>query len=114
EGSVVRTGLDAELLARGVVQRDDLASYLGALIDRSARPRHAQLFGDADAGDLPDAAIAGEGGHDGVSDLQLGCRGECARDEEVVVAMVVIHVTKDGGDHVAFEDMSHDITVRRR
>lgn len=108
----MRTWLDAELLARGVVQRHDLATHGRPLGDLAARPRNTEFFRDAGARDLPDAAVPVEVGHHGLGDLDIGCRGEGTRDEHVVVGVVDVHVVEDGGDDVGFEDVRHVITVR--
>ncbi len=108
----MRAWLDAEPLARGVVQRHDLAAHSRTLGDLPARPRDTQFLRDAGARDLPGAAVTVDVRHHGARDLDVGCRGEGASDEQVVFDVVVVHVSEDGGDDVGFEDVRHVITVR--
>lgn len=89
---LVRTRLEAELLARAVVQNDDFAPDLGPLGDRGG-PGHNDLVllitnrVDPGATELIESRHGrsrGSGVREGVS------------DEQAVVGVVVVHVVQNG------------------
>ena len=105
--SLVRSRLDPEAGAGGVVERDDLAADLGTLRDGSGGPGHVQRMRVGADGVLPVTRLCVETDHAGA----LSIRGsEGARDEETVVGVVIVHVAENGGHDVVAESW-HETTL---
>ncbi|KNC28308.1 hypothetical protein FF38_14265, partial [Lucilia cuprina] len=95
----------------GAGARDDLAAHLTALRDGTTRPRdHDDVLGAVGEADAPPARRPVESDHLGADDL--GERSEGAGDEEVVVGVVVVHVTEHAGEGVVVEGVRHGTHLR--
>src|SRR5690606_3611731 len=105
-GSVVGARFDAELAARGVVERDDLATQLGALAEL-LRPRQVQLGLLTRDGVAPGSSAVVEVDH--ARGFRIATR-EGAHDEQVVVDVVVVHVVQHGLDDLRGE-YGHGFTL---